>query len=453
MTGNVIVADGDPLTLAEAAAGRVLDRVLADGEPATVVDSPPGAGKTTLVQTLSATAIQHDQLGLRVAVITPKAEQSFDFVRRTFRDFRPMAIQLLQSRERPVPEDLAPMVPTWSRPGDLARGPGLTVGVAAKFFDAAPSFGANAFDLIICDESYQLGLREFGPIAKLAPQIVLVGDPGQLPPQIRADTGRAEGAPVKVHWAVPREVLRQRPDLPLIQLPVTRRLPQDTVDLVQSAFYPTLPFRSAVGREDRRLAFGLLGFGNPVDRALDLLAGGATVVALLLPPRPAAPDNVDEEVSAMAASVAARLLDRQVTVVGRQVAASDIGYADVHVTSGEATARAMRRQGLPPNSVLSLTPEVWQGSERDIMIVKHPLSGRTRLSGFDLEPGRWCVMLSRHRAACIIVAREGIINALNDHRHDCGERAMTARDALWDGRSAHLTFWQALESAGRVVRW
>jgi MoxR-like ATPase len=49
-----------------------LDLMLRDGEPL-VVESPPGAGKTELVEAVAATAATHG--GLRVAVVAPRAQQ------------------------------------------------------------------------------------------------------------------------------------------------------------------------------------------------------------------------------------------------------------------------------------------------------------------------------------------------------------------------------------------
>ena len=54
-----------------------------------------------------------------------------------------------------------------------------------------------------------------------------------------------------------------------------------------------------------------------------------------------------------------------------------------------------------------------QGREFDVVIVLHPLSGRHDASAFHLEAGRLCVLTSRHRQACIVVARAGIPELLD----------------------------------------
>lgn len=48
-------------------------------------------------------------------------------------------------------------------------------------------------------------------------------------------------------------------------------------------------------------------------------------------------------------------------------------------------------------------------------IVLHPLSGRRDATAFHLESGRLCVLTSRHRQACIVVARAGIGELLDAH--------------------------------------
>jgi hypothetical protein len=56
-----------------------------------------------------------------------------------------------------------------------------------------------------------------------------------------------------------------------------------------------------------------------------------------------------------------------------------------------------------------------QGREYDVTIVLHPLSGRRDATAFHLEAGRLCVLASRHRHACIMVARAGIPELLDAH--------------------------------------
>ncbi|MEV4258421.1 AAA domain-containing protein, partial [Spirillospora sp. NPDC049652] len=56
-----------------------------------------------------------------------------------------------------------------------------------------------------------------------------------------------------------------------------------------------------------------------------------------------------------------------------------------------------------------------QGREYDVTVVLHPLSGRRDATAFHLESGRLCVLASRHRHACLVVARAGIPELLDAH--------------------------------------
>ena len=62
--------------------------------------------------------------------------------------------------------------------------------------------------------------------------------------------------------------------------------------------------------------------------------------------------------------------------------------------------------------VLVDTADRFQGQERALVWVCHPLSGQAQLDAFLLDPGRLCLMLSRHRVGCILVGRKGIAETL-----------------------------------------
>jgi hypothetical protein len=248
-------------------------------------------------------------------------------------------------------------------------------------------------------------------------------------------------------------MLRRFPDAPVVGLPASCRLRQDTVDFVQPAFYPGLPFVSAAADEQRRIKFAARGMGSSLDPALDLIETGASIVILLLPTRDVAPGEFDEEVAELAAAVGERIVQRRAERPdGRAITPAEIGIADAHVASGAAIGRQLRDRGISTDDVVIQTPELWQGLQRPLMIVKHPLSGRSVLDHFALEPGRWCVMLSRHQGACIIVGRDGIGDALERHEHDCAERPLGAEDVEWRGWRAHEWLWRELERRGRAFR-
>ena len=127
----------------------------------------------------------------------------------------------------------------------------------------------------------------------------------------------------------------------------------------------------------------------------------------------------------------------------------DIGLAATHRVMNTAI-----QQALPASlrsEVVVDTPERWQGLERKLMIVVHPLSGVVAPSAFDLETGRLCVMISRHRSALIVVARDHIQTTLESHM-PAAEQPVGRPDVTGQGHQANLAFWERVATDGRIVR-
>jgi len=442
---------------AAAAERAVHNLLLRDGQPVVVVDSPPGAGKTRLVEAI--TGVAAISCGLRVAVATARAEQSYELIRRLMVDFPTLRVQPLTPEDRPIPRDLQTdprLVTSSNRPANLASGALAVVATAAKLETSLPFFGQlPAFDVMITDEAYQLQFKQLANLQAVATQMLLVGDPGQLPPFSRIETSRFDAAFSKVHWPGPKEILRiYGSDIPVVQLPASWRFTQDTVELLQPGFYPTLPFESALSSAQRQLTLVAAGMGDGIDRALDALSNGASIVVVIAPPKLLAPEQIDEELAQLQAQIVQRAITRGATWEGvRRLTERDIGCADAHVASGAALRRELLGMNIsvdPSTGVLVETPEIWQGLQRPLMVVKHPLSGLRRIDEFALEPGRACVMLSRHQLGCLVVTRAGIADALDDYQHDSGARPTGSEDMIWAGREAHWALWNELERRSRI---
>src|SRR5215203_3493002 len=86
---------------------RVLDLVLRQRhDPSNqfvFVSSPPGGGKTQLVELV---AVAGCQLGLQVAIACPRAEQAYALVRRLRSAYPAQRLRLLIGKDRPLPADL-----------------------------------------------------------------------------------------------------------------------------------------------------------------------------------------------------------------------------------------------------------------------------------------------------------------------------------------------------------
>jgi hypothetical protein len=90
--------------------------------------------------------------------------------------------------------------------------------------------------------------------------------------------------------------------------------------------------------------------------------------------------------------------------VGRPEAAEDLVQ--------ETLLAALEACGL--GRVVVETANKLQGLEFEVVFVWHPLAGLPEADGFHLDPGRLCVLLTRHRQACIVVGRAGDPGLLED---------------------------------------
>jgi hypothetical protein len=429
---------------------QALHAALVRRERLVLVDSPPGAGKTWFCERLVAYAIGH--AGLRVCYVAPKVDQGADMARRLVASRASFDLEVLTGKGRTRPTDIDPTVLWTSDATSVGAAGALLITNPQKLAHSRDALGAQPFDVLLVDEAYQLSARDFLPIAHLAPIVVMVGDPGQLAPTIMIDTSEFETDGARMHWPAPREVLRNYPDTPVFKIPASRRLVHDTVRLVQPMFYPDLEFVSAAEDEDRRLRFAAAGLRDAIDQALDAIAAGKSVVAITIPGEPPAADDRDPVVAEICARIVQRVQQRGGRWDGRSVLGErDMGIVDAHVVSGNGIRAELQRQGNP--NVRVETPELWQGQEMPLMLVKHPLSiGAAAPGEFHLDPGRFCVMLSRHLLGCIIVARESVGATLRDYLHDASKCPIGARDEAWHGFKAHSSVWGALEADDRIFR-
>ncbi|MFN8531978.1 MAG: AAA domain-containing protein [Dehalococcoidia bacterium] len=415
------------------------------GEPAVIVDSPPGAGKTEAVIRLAAQSL--GVMGERCAVVTQTNAQAADLARRFGKRFSRLPAQLLWSEEHGEPDGLPPSVSLIHRSGDVPDGPCLTIANAAKWSYQLGNL-REGFALQVVDEAYQLRDNLFHQIAQLADRIVLVGDPGQIAPVVPVATERWADDPAGPQVAAPRALLHRHPNLPVYRLPVSYRLVPDTVEIVQPAFYPDLPFAAATAPGERRAEAPIAGM-TPLDRPITLLRGASLVLATL-PARQTGDE--DDELAGAIVRLAERLIQRAVRIrdpgnAGR-LTPERIGVVCAHVAQVAAV-----RSRLPPtlSSVRVETADRFQGLDRDVTLVWHPLSGRRDLTGFQLDAGRLCVMLSRHRVGCILVGRAGLDQTLDQHV-PTSLRTLDGNDhPEFIGWRAHREVLARLRASSRIV--
>jgi len=374
-----------------------------------VVDSPPGAGKSTLV--VRAAGVLADA-GEDLVVVAQTNEQVDDLVDRLAEARPSLAIGRLSAQDY-VPSSRIlghANVSVASQVHDLGS---VVITTAAKL---AVTSSDRVWPWAIVDEAYQMRSDLLLRIAGCFSRALFVGDPGQLDPFTLVETERWRGLswdPVQSAVAV---LLRHNPDIPVHVLPVSWRLPSSAASVVSEAFYPFTGFRSATGPSDRSLSFATRGLPNPYDEALSL-AFSTGWALYSLPARHTV--RTDTEAVAACAGLAARLLERGAFAVsesspsGTAVTASRIAIGAAHRDQVAALRRSLSACGL--SGVVADTANRLQGREFDVTIVLHPLSGRRDATAFHLESGRLCVLTSRHRHACIVVARSGIPALLDAH--------------------------------------
>ncbi len=129
--------------------------------------------------------------------------------------------------------------------------------------------------------------------------------------------------------------------------------------------------------------------------------------------------RTDAEAASACADVALRLLERGAVAYspdrspsGEPVSPDRIAIGTAHRDQAAAIRSLLGGRGA---GITVDTANRLQGREYDVTIVLHPLSGRRDATAFHLESGRLCVLTSRHRHACIVVARAGIQDLLDAH--------------------------------------
>jgi hypothetical protein len=412
-----------------------------DEDRLAVVQAPPGSGKTHLLLTAVKEAFQQKQ---RVAIATQTRSQADDICRRLAGpEFLLPAIRFIAKGGSLT--GLPAGIQALADHKALPSGPCIVVGTTAKWGLIEL---VAAFDVVFIEEAWQMDWADFMLLGQVASRFVMIGDPGQIPPVVSIDASRWETAPRGPHRAAPELVLHERRAADLcLQLPATRRLPHDTAALI-NPFYD-FAFDAWAEPGERSLTMGRPGQG-PLGAALDLMAR-ATTVGVTLPTPPGGPPlECDQDVASLAVSVIQHMLDRQAEFVmdGHRgpLKSTDIGLSATHHVMN--TAMAMRLSGKLAGVSID-TPERWQGLERKVMVVVHPLSGVSQPSAFDLETGRLCVMASRHQVGLVIVSRDHLTDTLDTHL-PTAEQAVGRADVSGRGHHQNWTFWNTLQNQGCV---
>ncbi|MET8767624.1 AAA domain-containing protein [Streptomyces sp. NPDC004658] len=399
-----------------AAAGRATDAILHDTlhgtERGVVVDSPPGAGKSTLVVRA---ALELAGAGRPLMIVAQTNAQVDDLVLRLAEKNPELPVGRLHSSDADAYDaalDALPQVRTSAKAADL-NGLPVVLSTAAKWAHVKVE---EPWRHAIVDEAYQMRSDSLLAVAGLFERALFVGDPGQLDPFAIVGSEQWAGLSYDPSASAVTTLLAHNPDLPQHRLPVSWRLPASAAPLVSDAFYPYTPFRSGTSHDDRRLTFAVPSDGSGPDRVIDEAAESGWGL-LELPARHT--PRTDPEAVRAVATVVRRLLDRGGAATSERaprpapLTADRIAVGTAHRDQAAAIRAALADLGVPDVTVD--TANRLQGREYDVTVVLHPLSGRPDATAFHLETGRLCVLASRHRHACIMICRAGVTDLLDDY--------------------------------------
>jgi len=377
-----------------------------------IVDSPPGAGKSTLVVHTAAVIVAAGEPLMIVAQTNEQVDDLTERLARRLADELPHARVGRLSSARYLPPPRIARLPNVIVDDDINALCDLevTVSTAAKWGYVRE----GSWPWAIIDEAYQMRSDALLAIASRFQRALFVGDPGQIDPFSTVRNDRWHGLIWNPMHSAVAVLRRNNPDLPVHRLPVSWRLPHTAQRVVSAAFYPYTGFRTSTGPEDRELHLRKHTDGDgPADEVLDKAA--ATGWGLLQLPARHTPRTDSEAVQAVA-NVTRRLVERGAIARSgdeeRLVTPERIAVGAAHRDQVAAIKKAI---GGRADKIVVDTANRLQGREYDITVVLHPLSGRRDATEFHLEAGRLCVLASRHRQACIMVARAGIRDLLDAH--------------------------------------
>lgn len=393
-----------------AAADAEIDRAIrallggGGGGRAVVAAAPAGAGKSYAIGTAVVAARAE---GLRLAVASPTNEQTFALVSSLADRLPGETITFVPAGGITLPEaHRRPNVA--EKKAKDASDDGLLVGTLSKLGDAHGRGELTEVDALLMDEAYQASSVHYYMVGDLSRRHLLLGDSGQLAPFSTApEADRWRGLEEDPLLTAVGVLLRNHPETPVHRLPITRRLDPRAIPVAR-AFYPDHVFGAAVLPGVRGLDLEAKGGRGTraVDAALER-ASAAGWAHLELPE--SAVLAADPETIQVVIDLVRRLFARAPTArCERHREPRPVLQADVAVVVSHTSQRDLLRVALDEANLAGVTVDTAnkvQGLSFEVVVAWHPLAGLLDADEFHLDPGRLCVMLTRHRQACIVVGR------------------------------------------------
>jgi hypothetical protein len=330
----------------------------------TAVDSPPGAGKTTLAVTVAAHLVVRARA--RVVVATPTRAQAVGVCWR-------LASQIPASQVHcRISQIPAADLPRGVKDGSLLPDKDGWVQVRTL-----ASLGASPTDadLLIVDEAYQATFDDVISAADGADRLLLVGDPGQIGPVITFATGDWDRLAHRPHRRAPEGFSGAERH----HLPSSRRLGPASVEVV-APFY--------------RFGFG----SDAPDRHVEVAGRRLGEIETLGVPGAAAPESVEccgpVAERAWQLATGATLVDGAGSGDGRRpIRPGELAVVVARNAQVSVVTALLAERGV--EAVIG-TADRLQGGEWPVVVALDPVAGAESLSEHTSSTGRLCVMLSRH---------------------------------------------------------
>ena len=342
------------------------------GIEVTVVDAPPGSGKSELV----ATVLAHlaTRTDLKVVVATPTRAQAIAVAARCTGQVEAskvfVAVSGLTDTELPPGTTLAsPSSPSLG----LGRG-SITVRTLASCQASPPTA-----DVFVVDEAYQSTHAQVLMACAEARQVMLVGDPGQIGPVITVDTTTWNRQATGPHKRAPEAFIR-RADAQRITLPASFRLGQPTVDALSGLY----DFAFVSARPDREL----VGMDELTHRRLPPCSDPYDQVTLRV---------VADRAQALVGTTLVEAPGRGEPGGTRVLTPADVGVVVSHNGQVSVINGMLRGAGACFADIAVGTADRLQGGQWHAVVALDPFIGYEGLSPHAMSLGRLCVMASRHR--------------------------------------------------------
>jgi hypothetical protein len=347
------------------------------GDRVSLIESPPGAGKTTLICEALYHLLRDSELTIVVAC--PTRDGAFDLASRLVKTL---------GTDKDAPKVIWSVKGMTMPEGSHEFTPMGTRSVIVRT-TASCKFKPPAVDLLIFDEAYQTTYSDAAKAASSAQQILMVGDPGQIGPVVRVNTRFWDHLRFNPANRAP-EAFAKMKNAVILHMDATFRVGQETVEVIA----PLYGFDFVSKRPERHM---LDSAGNRLGE----------IESLRIKPIPTRSHfgtmSAVTDYALSFVGTTARSFDEDGNPVDEVIEAKDVAIVVPHNDQSSALSALLRNSSAPNlpypgagEAVYVGTADRAQGGQWKVVVALDPMLGHARAGSHQLALGRLCVMLSRH---------------------------------------------------------